>query len=341
MKADSDVSPKTDMKNSNEFSLSSTDRALDEALRREVNLVVTMTLSHLRQKSKMHLDVTIDEGPEVIHLGAELGQGGFSSVYEVVGEPTLACKVLSTETLHDKERLLVAAADIVREGHFLTHLSHPNIIKLRGVGSIDDMSQYYLLMDRIHAPLSSKKISNNFTKFSAISIVKAMVYLHSLNIIYRDLKVDNIGLDAKHHIILYDFGLAKELKGPHDNGKYKLSGNTGSWAYMAPEVAKGYKYNASVDVYSFGILLWELLSGKHAFEGMSNVDKEARPPFLRTWPTSLETLITECWHWNPNTRPTFVEIEERLTAIRTELGSHHHGNSFLSWIFDGTTKMIR
>jgi serine/threonine protein kinase len=74
--------------------------------------------------------------------------------------------------------------------------------------------------------------------------------------------------------MLYDFGLAKELKGPHENGKYKLSGNTGSWAYMAPEVAKGYKYNLSVDVYSYGILLWELLSGKYASEGNWNLDKE-------------------------------------------------------------------
>ena len=105
---------------------------------------------------------------------------------------------------------------------------------------------------------------------------------------------------------------------------------------MAPEVAKGYKYNKSVDVYSFGILLWELLYGEYAFDGRSNVDKEARPPFLRTlWPESLEVLLTDCWHWNPSMRPTFVQIEERLDAILLDHWPHHEKHSgsasWFSW----------
>ena len=347
------------------FSLTSSDRALEEQVLRQVHLVVAKTLSQLRQKSHIHLnmdgmaidgvddddDDDYDKGlPRTLILGAKLGEGGFSSVHDVVGEPTLACKVLSTETIRNRELFFIAAADIVREAYFLSHLSHPNIITLRGVGSLDDMSQYYLLLDKIYAPLSSKIDEWDLATTDnhqiperlqyAMAIVKAMVYLHSHHIVYRDLKVDNIGLNAKNQVLLYDFGLAKELKGPHDaNGKYKLSGNTGSWAYMAPEVAKGYKYNASVDVYSFGILLWELLSGKYAFDGMSSnvVDKEVRPPFLRTWPASLESLLTECWHWNPSTRPAFVEIEERLNAIMEELGPNKAGN-FFSWIMDGTAR---
>jgi serine/threonine protein kinase len=256
--------------------------------------------------------------------------------------------------LKHKQRLLVAAADIVREGHFLAKLRHLNIITLRGYGPLDDISHYYLLIDKIETPLSARiddwglaTVENDqiYERLVyAMSIARAMSYLHSLNIVYRDLKIDNLGLDANGQIMLYDFGLAKELKGPHENGKYKLSGNTGSWAYMAPEVAKGYKYNLSVDVYSYGILLWELLSGKYASEGNWNLDKEGRPPFLRTWPQALEALITHCWHWNPNNRPTFVQIEEQLDAIMVELRPNHTasgGSSFFSRIIEETTKMFR
>lgn len=344
----------------NRCGLKNTDCSLDPSLRREVNLVVARTLMQLRHESKLQTDATDDDddddtqGPEPIILGKKLGEGGFSTVYEVEGNPKLAYKLLSNDTLKDRERLFVAAADIVREGHFMANLCHPNIVTLRGYGPLDDISHYYLLIDKIETPLSDKIDAWGLATVEneqiydrlvyAMAIAQAMAYLHSRNIVYRDLKIDNIGLDGNGHILLYDFGLAKELKGSHENGKYKLSGNTGSWAYMAPEVAKGYKYNLSVDVYSYGILLWELLSGKYACEGSWNVDKEGRPPFLRTWPQSLETLITDCWHWNPNNRPTFVQIEEQLNTIMLDLRPNHNGNggsSMFSWIVDETTKMFR
>jgi serine/threonine protein kinase len=335
---------------SNRTGFKNTDRHLEEPLRREINLIVAHTLGQLRSESLIHIRDTVNDGPIHFVLGPKLGEGGFSSVYEVQGEPTLACKFLSAETLSNKERLPTAAADIVREAHFLSHLEHPNIIALRGIGSLDDMAQYYLLIDKIQTPLSAKieewglATAENEQLHErlvyAMSIVQAMKYLHSLKIVYRDLKIDNLGLDAKNQILLYDFGLAKTLSGQSDNGKYKLTGNTGSWAYMAPEVAKGYKYNFSVDVYSFGIVLWELCNGKFAFEG-KQFDKEARPSIFRgVWPKALEILMMECWHWNPNQRPSFVQIEERLTAIMEELHSSGGASSILSWFKDSTMSLL-
>eukprot|EP00547_Thalassionema_nitzschioides_P016875 CAMPEP_0194242802 /NCGR_PEP_ID=MMETSP0158-20130606/8224_1 /TAXON_ID=33649 /ORGANISM="Thalassionema nitzschioides, Strain L26-B" /LENGTH=378 /DNA_ID=CAMNT_0038977963 /DNA_START=43 /DNA_END=1179 /DNA_ORIENTATION=+ len=327
-------------------------RSLSPTLRRTIYLESAKTVGTLRNETKLlqcalesvKLDMENDEKKEIypteenMILGRKLGQGGFSSVYEVKDDPTVACKFLSNsslrvsddDTAEDKLQFLkIASRDIVREFYFLDSLNHPNIISLRGVGSLDDMASYYLLLEKISMPLSEKmkdwelaRVDNDLLRERleyVLQIASAFSYLHERKIIYRDLKIDNLGLTAEEKILVYDFGLAKEIKDfPCENGKYKLSGGTGSWAYMAPEVAKNYRYNFSADVYSYGIVLWEICSGRYAF---SNLTKEEvlgtneRPPLVRNWPDDLETLMKECWHWNLTQRPSFPGIEKRVKAI--------------------------
>ena len=131
---------------------------------------------------------------------------------------------------------------------------------------------------------------------------------------------------------MFDFGLAKELK-PHRrlaDGTYRLTGNTGSRRYMAPEVAAVCPYNLSVDAYSFGILLWELSALEKPFDGFTVtnhrsfvVERGGRPEICSFgvhfyWPQVLQDLINKCWHQDLFLRPSFAYIEDDLDKCLRE-----------------------
>lgn len=153
----------------------------------------------------------------------------------------------------------------------------------------------------------------------ALEVADAMRYLHSLKVVYRDLKPENFGFDQNGVGKLYDFGLATELKHPLLSGKYNLSGGAGSIRYMAPEVELREPYDLSVDVYSYGVLLYELAGLQKPFDGydakmhMQHVVKNGERPHMPLWfPKDLHVLIEACWSPKPDLRPTFYEIVERL-----------------------------
>ncbi|CAB9521218.1 MAP kinase-activated protein kinase 2 (Fragment) [Seminavis robusta] len=170
----------------------------------------------------------------------------------------------------------------------------------------------------------------------AIDIATAVQFLHQKRVVFRDLKPDNIGFDKDGTLKLFDFGLAKELKPneSHADGRYQLTGNTGSRRYMAPEVAKELPYNQSVDVYSFGILLHELLSGEKPFYGYSSgkhmslvVMGGERPHMDKHWPMNLQWLMKRCWNPVPTSRPDFDVILQTLQEVldqSTKHNNHHH-----------------
>ena len=138
---------------------------------------------------------------------------------------------------------------------------------------------------------------------------------------------DSLSLTHTHYYSFPDFGLAKELKddAKSSGGKYKLSGNTGSLAYMAPEVAKGWQYDKMVDVYSFGILLWEIVALRPAFANYTTTDDmhqvwsgDERPPMADWWPVELQWLMKKCWSYFSKSRPDFNVISETLQEILEE-----------------------
>lgn len=247
--------------------------------------------------------------------------------------------------------------DLAVETQFLSTLSHPNILTLRGHANSDPLeSRYFVILDRLVSTLDHKlKLWRRDVGSSsgywlgpclgyccskshvlrriwierfqvAFDIANALDYLHTKVIVYRDLKPDNVGFNADGKLKMFDFGLAKCIKtsednSPNEDGLYNLTGNTGSLRYMAPEVALNKPYSLSVDVYSFGILFWQLCSLSVPYSGFSCkmhsdmvVGKGYRPRHDATWPESWRTLMSQCWSDNRLCRPNFEYIKVAMHA---------------------------
>ena len=148
----------------------------------------------------------------------------------------------------------------------------------------------------------------------------AIEYLHSSNVIYRDLKPENVGFDCRGCVKLFDFGLCREMKTADESaGAYKLTPMTGSLRYMAPEIFNGWPYNSLADSYSFGVLLWEVIALVRAFASYtSNEVKDMvlkygeRPKIKDDWSTRIVSLMMSCWNSSFRKRPSMQAIAEVL-----------------------------
>jgi len=249
-----------------------------------------------------------------------------------------------------KEDLISGLEDLKNEVHHLKEISHPNIIRIRGVSQeFDECSHAFVILDRIQFTLNERihdwklqeltyskglvrkyfRIKSTSQRFmaervtAAYGIASALNYLHSKQIIYRDLKPGNVGIDALGEVKLFDFGLSKKLNPKERIGnKYLMTGLTGTMRYMAPEIFEGKPYNLSADVYSFGILFWYMLSLKIPFANY-DVDMLSRLVAsgscrLQTptnWKKEIVELMKQCWDNDPNQRPTFQNIQKILGKV--------------------------
>lgn len=143
------------------------------------------------------------------------------------------------------------------------------------------------------------------------------------HVILADLKPDNVGFTADGSLKLFDFGLCTCVQAREGSCEgYAMTGTTGSLRYMAPEVALRQIYSEKVDVYSFGIMLWQMAADKVPFKGLSRDDfmdrvirKGERPEIGMFWPSWLVSLLHICWSPSPSLRPSFAVVIQLLDQM--------------------------
>uniref|UniRef100_A0A672Q9L9 Ribosomal protein S6 kinase n=1 Tax=Sinocyclocheilus grahami TaxID=75366 RepID=A0A672Q9L9_SINGR len=256
-----------------------------------------------------------------------LGQGSFGKVFLVkkITEPDAgqlyAMKVLKKATLKVRDRMRTKM-----ERDILVEVNHPFIVKLHYAFQTE--GKLYLILDFLRGGDLFTRLSKEvmFTeedvKFYLAELALALNHLHGLGIIYRDLKPENILLDNDGHIKLTDFGLSKESI-DHENKAYSFCGTV---EYMAPEVVNRRGHTHSADWWSYGVLMFEMLTGTLPFQGKDRKEtmtmilkaKLGMPPFLSP---EAQSLLRNLFKRNPGNRlgagPDGVEEIKRHSFFST------------------------
>ena len=263
----------------------------------------------------------------------QIQSGGFGLVYEVQNKKTklnYAAKVLNTHSDESQYKKMIN-----REIGIMIRCQHPTIIKFLGYSYIDFNNQKNVtifmdlakkgslaeLLNKSQNGLLDDVIDNTTKQIILVGIARGMMILHQHHIIHRDLKPGNILLDNEYHPHITDFGLSKL----YETGRSMIqSQQCGTSMYMAPEIIEGIRYNGKVDVYSFGILMFEvvtdsvpyplLLNGKMSPYSFNKkiIEEDLRPKFEFPINPSIQKLIESCWAKDPKERPTFEEIYKKL-----------------------------
>ncbi|XP_061098605.1 mitogen-activated protein kinase kinase kinase 9 [Conger conger] len=257
-----------------------------------------------------------------------IGVGGFGKVYRALWRGTeVAVKAARRDPDEEEGQTL----DSVRqEAKLFAMLQHPNIMALLGVCLHEPHLCLVMEFARggsLNRALSGKRIPPHTLVDWAVQIARAMLYLHCqaiVPIIHRDLKSSNILILEKVEkedlssktLKITDFGLAREW---HRTTKMSAAG---TYAWMAPEVIRSSTFSKGSDVWSYGVLLWELLTGEVPFRGIDGLAvaygvamNKLALPIPSTCPEPFARLMEDCWNPNPHGRPTFVCILDQLTAI--------------------------
>ena len=223
-----------------------------------------------------------------------------------------------------------ALEDFRKEMAILSNLRHPNICMLLAYSTtthleimISELMKCSLL-DVFKANIVNRTTLSNRTKIAyAQQLAQGMNYLHGFPIIHRDLKPANLLIDHSGCLKIADFGLAKIRPSPksqNEQDQFTMTGETGSYRFMAPEVFRHESYNERVDVYSFAMILYNILNGKPPWptiNGLKAVQKASRegerPVLQRNWDLRLCNLLKQCWDEAPSNRPSFQVILEILS----------------------------
>ena len=260
-----------------------------------------------------------------------LGAGAGGDVYLArlpAGEEPVALKVLRADPLAG----LRGFGRFRREARATSRIRHENVAATLGFGTADDVP--YLAMEYVDGPsLEQAMMDRGLLPMEQVldmlaQLARGLEAAHGCRVVHRDLKPRNVAL-AGRQVKILDFGLAKILEPEETAGLTPVGTIVGTPLYMSPEQVIGQRVDLSTDIYSFGVLAFELIAGQPPFQGnlqqilRAHVRQPAPPPSTvagRHVASALDRLVTDCLAKEPGKRPASASL--LLTRL---MGLDHRG----------------
>ena len=256
-------------------------------------------------------------------IGRLIGHGGMADVYlgtQLSLSRPVAIKVLAAHEMHGDAN----ATRFEQEARTIARLDHPDIVSIYDVGRTGDGRLYYTMPYLAHGDLGARDLRGNQAAIAAIvrAICRALAYAHALGIVHRDVKPGNILFDNLDRPLLADFGIALSA----DHSRVTREGSTiGSSGYSSPEQARGKALDGRADLYSLGVVTYELLCGDLPFRGpdtlsmaLAHVEQPVPrlPHELRRWQAFLDKAMAK----DPAQRfQSAAEMQAAVDAIDAEM----------------------
>src|SRR6266567_898896 len=268
-------------------------------------------------------------------ISKPIGSGGMGEVYlamDIKADRKAALKLLPMHFTGDAERL----HRFQQEAHALVGLNHPNILTVYEIG--EDHSIHYIASELIEGETLRQRLAHGRMQLSeavdvAIQVASALVAAHQTGIVHRDIKPENIMLRPDGYVKVLDFGIAKlaeqelPVNMPRDEALLLVETNLGSILgtvrYMSPEQACGEHVDQSTDIWSVGVVLYEMVTGQTPFTGdtpgevMSSILKKEPPPltsYFAHTPAELQQIITKALRKDREER--YHSAHELLQALK-------------------------
>jgi serine/threonine-protein kinase len=263
-----------------------------------------------------------------------IGSGPLTVVYRAEQEPIgriVAIKALRG-TVAPSSPL---ATQLDREAHILARLSHPGVVSLYDFVKTDDAM--WLVLEHVDGPSLRELLAKSPRGLAPESVIaigyaiaSALAHAHEHGVIHRDMKPANILLSKKGEVKLVDFSVAHEDRLPSTPEPIDGTGAFGTPAYMSPEQVLGEAIDARTDVFSLGIVLYEMLCGSRPFDGpdaratTQRIRHDAPAPITRVapgTPLALAQIVDRCLEKHAEERPpSAAALGEQLAAVADELG---------------------
>ena len=293
-------------------------------------------------QSPMALEMAID-APDALMPGSkagpwiverELGRGGMGAVYAVVHEEI--GKRAALKLMHRRLVVGSSAERILLEARVVNQVGHPNIVDIFETGALAD-GRPYIVMERLEGvPLSQRADEGKILPDQVIAILlqvcDALIAAHAAGVIHRDLKLDNVFLidnpddPTTPRVKLLDWGIAKVISA---EPRHTIEGQlVGTPQYLAPEQARGAAVSPQTDVYSLGVMAYELFLEQLPFEAETSAEimamhlRAAPPPPHEAWPDiprDLEALLLAMLAKDPQARPGMLSVARALEQVHGDM----------------------